>query len=63
VHRAFDPAFAGEVPYDLATVDLDGGGRVVGRCSGDTRIGARVAPRFVDHDGWTELRFAVGTPS
>jgi uncharacterized OB-fold protein len=59
VHRAFDPAFAADVPFDLATVDLDGGGRIVGRVSGPTAVGARVAPRFVDHDGWTELRFAV----
>lgn len=59
VHRAFDPAFADDVPYDIATVDLDGGGRVVGRATGPTAIGARVSPDFVDHDGWTELRFTV----
>jgi uncharacterized OB-fold protein len=57
VHRAFDPAFAGEVPYDIATVDLDGGGRTVGRATGSPRIGARVVPTFHDHADWTELRF------
>lgn len=59
VHRAFDPAFADDVPYVIATVDVDGGARMVGRLSGPPAIGARVAPEFVDHDGWTELRFRV----
>jgi len=59
VHRAFQPAFASEVPYTLATVDLDGGGRMVGRLEpGDAaRAGLRVRPHFVDHVGWTEARF------
>jgi hypothetical protein len=59
VHRAFDPAFAAEVPYDIATVDLDGGGRMVGRAAGSPAIGARVAPAFADHGDWTELRFTA----
>jgi uncharacterized OB-fold protein len=59
VHRAFEPAFADAVPYDIATVDLDGGGRIVGRTAGRTAIGARVSPQFVDHEDWTELRFVV----
>ncbi|MGZ4650267.1 MAG: Zn-ribbon domain-containing OB-fold protein [Kineosporiaceae bacterium] len=63
VHRAFDPAFADDVPYAIATVDLDGGGRIVGRATGATEIGARVAPAFVDHGDWTELRFAVDPAS
>lgn len=63
VHRAFDPAFASEVPYDIATVDLDGGGRVVGRATGATAVGARVSPEFVDHGAWTELRFVVAAGS
>jgi uncharacterized OB-fold protein len=63
VHRAFDAAFADDVPYDIATVDLDGGGRIVGRATGTTAIGARVSPHFVDHEGWTELRFTVEATS
>lgn len=60
VHRAFDAAFADDVPYDVATIDLDGGGRMVGRVTGATEIGARVSPAFVDRGDWTELRFRVG---
>ncbi|GAB3359494.1 Zn-ribbon domain-containing OB-fold protein [Amycolatopsis echigonensis] len=59
VHRAFDPAFADQVPYVIATVDLQAGVRTVGRLSGTPAIGARVSPEFTDHDGWTELRFRV----
>ena len=59
VHRAFDPAFAADVPYTVATVDLDGGGRVAGRLEGVPAVNATVAPTFVDHPGWTELRFRV----
>ena len=61
VHRALTPAMADDVPYAVATVDLDGGVRMLGRVEPpDTaRIGARVVPRFVDHGDWTELRFAV----
>jgi uncharacterized protein len=57
VHRAFDAAFADDVPYTVATVDLDGGGRMVARMDTTPAIGDRVAPDFVDHPEWTELRF------
>ena len=59
VHRAFDPAFAGDVPYILASVDLDEGGRVVARLvSADkASIGKRVSAVYEDHPDWTELRF------
>jgi uncharacterized OB-fold protein len=57
VHRAFDPAFAADVPYTVATVDLDGGGRLIARMDRTAAIGARVGPQFVDHTDWTELRF------
>jgi uncharacterized protein len=57
VHRAFDPAFADDVPYVIVTVDLDAGVRMVGRLAGVPAIGARVVPEFVDHGAWTELRF------
>lgn len=61
VHRPLTPASADEVPYCVATVDLDGGGRVFGRVEPfqDTAIGAPVRARFVDHDDWTELRFEL----
>lgn len=59
VRRAFQPAFAGEVPYTIATVDLDGGGRITGRLEpGEAAApGLRVRPHFVHHPGWTEARF------
>ena len=59
MHRALTPAMADEVPYTIATVDLDGGGRIFGRVepAEAAEIGLAVAPSFVDHDGWTELRF------
>jgi uncharacterized protein len=31
IHRAFDPAFADDVPYTILTVQLDEGPRVLGR--------------------------------
>jgi uncharacterized OB-fold protein len=57
VRRAFDPAFTDDIPYTIATVDLDDGGRLVARIDGGAAIGDRVAPTFVDHHAWTELRF------
>ena len=58
-HRALSEAMAGEVPYTIATVALDGGGRVFARVEGGCEIGQRVTPEFVDHDSWTELRYRV----
>lgn len=62
VHRALDPAFADDLPYTLAAVDLDDGPRIVGRLDRDTppTIGAPVTPAFHDHEAWTELRFRTG---
>lgn len=59
VHRAFQPAFAADVPYTLVTVDLAGGGRMVGRLEpgAAARAGLDVRPHFVAHQGWTEVRF------
>ncbi|HZP31064.1 MAG TPA: OB-fold domain-containing protein [Acidimicrobiia bacterium] len=59
VHRAFNPALASDVPYTVATVELAPGCRTVGRVEGDAALAAgdAVAPLFVDHEGWTELRF------
>ena len=60
MHRALTPAMADEVPYSIATVDLDGGGRIFARVepAEAVEIGLAVVPVFVDHEGWTELRFA-----
>jgi uncharacterized OB-fold protein len=58
-HRAMSPAMAGEVPYTIATVELDGGGRVFARVDGPCAIGDRVEPEFIEHDSWTELRYRV----
>lgn len=59
VRRAFQPAFAADTPYTLATVDLSGGGRIVGRLEpGEAAsAGLDVRPHFVRHQGWTEVRF------
>jgi uncharacterized OB-fold protein len=56
-HRPMSEVMAHEVPYSIATVDLDGGGRVFARVEGACFIGQRVVPEFVDHDTWTELRY------
>jgi uncharacterized OB-fold protein len=63
-HRALTPAYAELAPYAVATVDLDGGGRMFGRVvpSDACAIGLRVMPEFADHPGaddtaWTELVF------
>ncbi len=59
VHRAFDPAFAADVPYILASIDLDEGGRTVSRLvgTGEAEFGMRVTVVYADHPDWTELRF------
>jgi uncharacterized OB-fold protein len=60
-HQTVSPGYDGDVPYTIATVELEEGPRVLGGVEppGAASIGATVAPRFVDHDGWTELRFTV----
>jgi hypothetical protein len=61
VHRPMTPNVApDEVPYVVATVDLDGGGRMFGRLTdrGEIKIGQRVTPVLVAHEEWTELQFA-----
>jgi uncharacterized protein len=58
VHRAFDEAFAADVPYTIAVIELEDGTRLIGRLEdADSADGTEVQPRFADHDGWTELRF------
>lgn len=59
-HRPLSPDTPEDaLAYAIVTVDLDGGGRVFGRLEPPeaAAIGLTVAPRFVDHPGWTELRF------
>ena len=59
VQRALTPGLEAEVPYTIATVDLAEGARVFARLVGaePTAPGGAVTATFVDHDGWTELRF------
>jgi uncharacterized OB-fold protein len=61
VHRALTAAQADQVPYTVAVIELDGGPRLLGRLDGQPGDGVPVAPVFVDHDWWTELRFEVTT--
>jgi uncharacterized OB-fold protein len=59
VQRALTPGFEDEVPYTIATVELDEGARVFGRLEGPepTAPGGAVSAMFVEHEDWTELRF------
>ena len=63
VHRALTPDMVDQVPYTVGTIELDdtAGTRVLGRVEPPeaVAIGIPVAPCFVDHDTWTELRFTV----
>lgn len=63
-YRALTPAYADVAPYAVATIDLDGGGRMFGRVipADACQIGVHVRPAFADHPGdvstaWTELCF------
>lgn len=65
-HRALTAASQPLVPYAVATVDLAGGARMLGRVvpADQCAIGVAVRPAFVDHVGddasrWTELYFQV----
>jgi uncharacterized protein len=59
VHRALSDDPAVEPPYVVASIDLDDGCRMFGRLEPQeaAAIGLAVSPRFVEHDGWTELVF------
>jgi uncharacterized protein len=60
VHRPFDERWTSEVPYTVAVVALREGCRVFARVDAAQQpvmAGLAVRPSFVDHDGWTELRF------
>lgn len=64
VHQAFSPEWADEVPYVIATVELDEGCRMLARLEGvdEPRIGGRLVVRFVRHQDWCEPRFGEATP-
>jgi uncharacterized OB-fold protein len=50
-HRALQPAFADEIPYTVAVVDVDGGVRITARMvrdAGAIAIGDRVIAAFED---------------
>ena len=66
VHRALDEEHAHEVPYTVAAVELSEGCRVFARLDAEPVAIASDLPvdaRFVDRDGWTELRFTPSEPS
>jgi uncharacterized OB-fold protein len=59
VHRALSDEPAVQPPYAVGTIELDDGCRMFGRIEPHeaAAIGLEVSPRFIDHDGWTELAF------
>ena len=62
VHKAYDPAFAAEVPYVIVTVDLDERARVVGRLLGSRtglKADARVRAAPYDAPSGTLLGFEL----
>lgn len=71
-HRALDPAFADDVPYTVALVELDAGPRMYGRMSGDPQTmvpQARVRATFsevapgVTLIGWAAAAEARPSPA
>jgi uncharacterized OB-fold protein len=58
VHKALDPAFVGDTPYTIVTVDLDEGARVFGRIeNGPLEAGQRVCATIYNVRGITLLGF------
>jgi uncharacterized OB-fold protein len=64
VVQAVSPEFADEVPYTVATVELDEGCRVLARLENvaEPHMDARLAVCFVHHEGWSEARFTELDP-
>jgi uncharacterized protein len=60
-HQPVSPGYDGPFPYSVATVELADGVRVLAQVepAGAAGIGVAVAPFFVDHAEWTELRYRV----
>lgn len=61
VRRPLGTISAEEVPYTIATVELEEGPRMVGRLTGTEAPVADmpVEATFWPHDGWTELGFTA----
>ena len=64
VHRPLGGIPAEQLPRTIVTVELDEGCRLLGRlvgadAAGPIGIDVPVEAVFVDHDGWTELAFAL----
>ena len=59
VHHAFSEEWTDELPYAIATVQLDEGCRMLARLHGiaEPAIDMPLRVRFVHHDGWSEARF------
>lgn len=66
VRHAFDESLAGEVPYVVGSIELDGGGRVFGRVEGvdidQLAPGLRLAATFPDEPGRPPLVFGPEEP-
>ena len=60
-HVAVSPGYEVELPYTVATVELDEGPRLLGRVESllPLAIGSGVVARFRDHPSWTELYFVT----
>jgi len=60
VHHAFNEHLAAEVPYAIGTIELDEGCRMVARLDRVEGLHHDQAMTlyFVDHNDWTEARFA-----
>jgi uncharacterized OB-fold protein len=68
MHQVYDPAFAGDVPYNIAVVELEEGVRlttnVVGCANDELRIGMALEVTFERVcDEVAIPRFAVATPT
>lgn len=64
VHLALTPELADDVPYTVATVELDEGPRVLARLEdiAEPSMDTRLAVCFVHHEGWSEARFTRACP-
>jgi uncharacterized OB-fold protein len=63
VRHAFSDEWSNDIPYSIATVELDVGVRILGRLDGidEPTIDMPLQAHFVHHSGWSEVRF--GEPS
>ncbi len=61
-HHAFHPAFKGDLPYTLVTVDLPEGPRALGRLDGTPRLGLPVRVTFPKTQDGVALPLFVPDP-